>query len=71
MIELSRFPKGLWYEPNRRRYRVRRYRNNIVYGPYYFRTLDDAMLKLEDLNEELSRIPKERKSSTSPTKGEL
>jgi hypothetical protein len=58
METLSRLPKGLWYEPERRRYRVRKYRNGTVYGPYYFRTLEEAYARLQSLNEELAAIPK-------------
>lgn len=68
MTTLSRFPKGLWYETKRRRYRVRRYHNKVVYGPYYYRTLDQALLKLNEVNSMLEEIPKIRRGSTSPTK---
>lgn len=67
MNSLSRLPKGLWYEAPRRRYRVRRYHNKVVYGPFYFRTLDDALAKLDEVNSELTLIPKERRSTTTPT----
>lgn len=69
MKRISHFPSGLWYEKDRRRYRVRRYHNNVVYGPFYFRTLDAALVKLNELNEELEHIPKVRRELTSPTKG--
>ena len=68
MTTLSRFPKGLWYETKRRRYRVRRYHNKVVYGPYYYRTLDQALFKLKEVNAMLEEIPKIRRGSTSPTK---
>lgn len=55
---LSRLPRGLWYENAKRRYRVRRYHNKVVYGPYYFRTLEAAVARLNELNEELAAIPK-------------
>lgn len=71
MTKLSRFPKGLWYEPDRRRYRVRRYHNNIVHGPWYYRTLEDALLKLDEVNAMLADIPKVRRGSTSTNEGEL
>lgn len=58
MNDLARLPKGLWYEAPKRRYRVRRYHNKITYGPFYFRTLDDAMARLSELNDELALIPK-------------
>ena len=71
MNKLSRFPKGLWYEAPRRRYRVRKYHNKVVYGPYYYTSLERALLKLEELNAMLEEIPKERmkRGHTSPTKG--
>ena len=71
MNELARFPKGLWYEAKRRRYRVRKYHNKVVYGPFYFRVLEDALIKLEEVNSELQQIPKQRRSSTPITKGAL
>lgn len=67
MRKLSRFPKGLWYEAPRRRYRVRKYHNNIVYGPFYFRVLEDALVRLNELNDELADIPKERRGYTPTT----
>jgi hypothetical protein len=71
MNKLSRFPKGLWYESPRRRYRVRRYHNKIVYGPFYFRGLEDALAKLDEVNEELALIPKERRGQTPTTEGAI
>lgn len=70
MEKITRLPKGVWYETKRRRYRVRKYHNKVIYGPYYYRTLQDALAKMDELMEMLSEIPKERfKRSTSPTKG--
>lgn len=66
----SRFPKGLWYEEKRRRYRVRRYHNNVVYGPFYYRVLDDALVKLAELNTYLKDIPKVRRGLTPTNEGE-
>jgi hypothetical protein len=63
METLSRLPKGLWYEAPKRRFRVRRYHNKIVYGPMYFRTLDQAMAELDALNARLSAIPKDKRPS--------
>lgn len=71
MKNLSRFPKGLWYETKRRRYRVRKYHNKVVYGPYYYRVLEDALIKLAEVNTMLDGIPKERRSSTPTTKGAI
>lgn len=70
MKKLSRFPKGLWYEAGRRRFRVRRYHNNIVYGPWYYRTIDDALLKLAEVNTMLKDIPKVRRGLTPTNEGE-
>lgn len=70
MENITSWPKGLWYEAPRRRYRVRKYHNNVVYGPYYFRTLEDALIKLDEVNAMLEHIPKERQYDlSSPTQG--
>lgn len=58
-MNMTALPKGIWYEEAKRRYRVRRYHNKVVYGPYYYRTLEAAMTRFEALNEELALIPKE------------
>lgn len=58
MENLSRLPRGLWYEAPKRRYRVRRYHNKVVYLKGYYRTLEAAMAALNELNEELAQIPK-------------
>lgn len=71
MTNLARLPKGLWYEAKRRRYRVRKYRNQVVYGPWYFRTMEEAMAKLDELNRLLAAIPKVRRNFPAPTKGEI
>jgi|VirMetMinimDraft_7_1064189.scaffolds.fasta_scaffold00786_13 hypothetical protein len=70
MKELSRFPKGLWYEVPRRRYRVRKYHNQVVYGPWYFRTLDGAMAKLSEVNQMIALIPKAKRQYAPTTEGE-
>jgi hypothetical protein len=61
MDNLARLPKGLWYEEPKRRFRVRRYHNKVVYGPKYFRTLGAAMAALEALAEEIAQIPKNQR----------
>jgi hypothetical protein len=43
-----------------------------IYGPWYFRTLDDALAKYEELMEELSAIPKVyRRVATPKRRGEI
>jgi hypothetical protein len=59
METLSRLPRGLWYEAPKRRYRVRRYHNKVVYLKGYYRTLEAALAALEELNQELALIPKQ------------
>lgn len=59
--ENKTLPRGLWYEAPKRRFRVRRYHNGITYLKGYYRTLAEAEAALEELNEYLSTIPKERK----------
>lgn len=58
METITKLPKGLWYEAPKRRYRVRRYHNKVTYLKGYYRTFDQAMAALNELNEELSLIPK-------------
>lgn len=70
MDNLTRLPKGLWYEAPKRRFRVRRYHNKIVYGPFYFRTLDAAVARLNELNEELATIPKDPRPSRGKRKAQ-
>lgn len=57
-MNISTLPKGVWYEAEKRRYRVRRYHNKVVYGPYYYRTLEAAMTRYDTLCRELAEIPK-------------
>lgn len=59
MSNLERLPKGLWYEAPKRRYRVRRYHNKVTYLKGYFRTLDEAVAALDELNADLAKIPKD------------
>ena len=58
-MEITSLPKGVWYEAEKRRYRVRRYHNKVVYGPFYYRTLEAAMTRYEALCKELAEIPKD------------
>lgn len=58
-MDITSLPKGVWYEAPKRRYRVRRYHNKLVYGPYYYRTLEAAMARYDTLCEELAQIPKD------------
>lgn len=70
-MDISTLPKGVWYEAPKRRYRVRRYHNKQVYGPFYFRTLEAALTRYEALCEELAQIPKEPRPRRKPiAKGE-
>jgi hypothetical protein len=50
-------PRGVWFEEDRSRYRIRRYRNGRAYVRY--RDTPDAALKAYDeLSRELAAIPK-------------
>jgi hypothetical protein len=40
-------PRGIWYELERRRYRIRIYRNQIVKHLSYHKTLEEAERTLE------------------------
>lgn len=51
-------PRGIWYEKEKKRYRVRRYHNKVAYLKGYYRTLSEAKNALEELSAELSKIPK-------------
>lgn len=62
-------PPGLWYEEPKRRWRVRRYHNRRVYLKGYYRTYQEAIVALDELNEELAKIPKVRRNRRN-NKGE-
>lgn len=55
------FPKGIWYEAPKRRFRVRKYHNKVAYLKGYYRTYEEAVAALAELMSYLSLIPKERK----------
>jgi hypothetical protein len=58
-------PRGIWYEAPKRRFRVRKYRNGVSYLKGYYRTFEEAKEALNELDEYLSTIPKERKAHES------
>lgn len=62
---MSKLPKGLWYEAPKRRYRVRKYHNRVVYLKGYYRNLNDARAALKELEEYLATIPKTRRGRKS------
>lgn len=55
---MDTLPRGIWYEAPKRRFRVRRYHNKVTYLKGYYRTFDEALAALEELNAELDLIPK-------------
>jgi hypothetical protein len=55
------FPRGIWYEAPKRRFRVRKYHNKVSYLKGYYRTFDEAKAALDELESYLATIPKERK----------
>ena len=55
------FPKGIWYEAPKRRFRVRKYHNKVAYLKGYYRTYEEAETAMAELESYLSTIPKERK----------
>ena len=63
----KKLPPGLWYEHDRRRWRVRRYRNRVPYLKGYYATKAEALAALRELNEELMSIPKRRVTATTRT----
>ena len=70
MDNLARLPKGLWYEAPKRRFRVRRYHNKVTYLRGYYRTLEEAVAALDELNAELALIPKDRRPSRKNNRSE-
>lgn len=52
-----KLPRGIWFDKEKNRYRVRRYRNGKPYLRYR-RTLELALKVYEELKEELAKIPK-------------
>lgn len=54
------FPKGIWYEEPKKRFRVRKYRNGVSYLKGYYRTYDEAEHALKELDAYLETIPKRR-----------
>lgn len=61
MENLAKLPKGIWYEAPKRRFRVRRYHNKVTYLKGYYRTFAQASVALDELNKEISLIPKEKR----------
>lgn len=59
-------PRGIWYEAERNRYRVRLYRNKIPYLVGYYRSLPDAQDALENLRGKIQRIRKCRHNVARP-----
>lgn len=59
----QQLPRGVWYEAPKRRFRVRKYRNRVVYLKGYYHTLPEALAALKELNDFLKTIPKSRQKS--------
>lgn len=53
-------PRGVWYEADRDRYRVRLYRNKIPYLVGYYKTQADAEAALAGLRSKIQTIRKHR-----------
>lgn len=51
-----KLPKGIWYDAEKNRYRIRRYRNNKPYLRYR-RTEEAALEAYKELTEQLAKIP--------------
>lgn len=58
--------KGIWYEAERDRYRVRLYRNNVPYLAGYYPTYPAAVAAWIKLRQKLDTIPKLRKGQRPP-----
>lgn len=50
-------PRGIWFEPERNRFRIRKYRNGRTFIRYRD-TLDEAFEVLNDINKTIATIPK-------------
>lgn len=50
-------PRGIWFESDRNRYRIRRYRNGRSYVRYRG-TPEEALTAYQELSRELDDIPK-------------
>lgn len=55
---MPKLPKGIWYEADKHRYRVRRYHNKVAYLKGYYKTYEEAKAAWEELGEHLARVPK-------------
>jgi hypothetical protein len=53
----EKLPRGIWFDEEKKRYRVRRYRNGKPYLRYR-RTKEAAIAAYDDLAKELAKIPK-------------
>lgn len=53
----DKLPRGIWFDAEKNRYRVRRYRNGVPFLRYR-RTREKAIEAYEDLAKELAKIPK-------------
>lgn len=58
---MSALPRGIWFEPAKKRYRVRLYRNRIPFLVGYYYDLNEAEAALEDLRTKLAATPKRRR----------
>ncbi len=47
---MDNLPKGIWYEAQRQRYRVRIYRKDVVQHLSYHETLEEAIEALQQCN---------------------
>lgn len=59
---MDKLPRGIWYEADRDRYRVRLYRNTVPYLVGYYKTRDEACEALSGLRGRLQKTPKRRHS---------
>lgn len=64
-MTVETLPRGIWYEAPKRRFRVRKYHNKVAYLKGYYRTFEQAVSALYELEEYLSNIPKVRKERRS------
>lgn len=65
---MTNLPRGIWFEPQYNRYRVRLYKNKIPHLLGYFPTETAALEGLRRLRAKLALIPKKKRTrGNAPT----
>lgn len=64
-MSTTTLPRGIWFEADRNRYRIRLYRNGRSYVRYRD-TLDEALAVYQELSQQLEAIPKLARGAHAP-----